>query len=74
MASNFYREKDSPKYVLGHALELGFLVAGFIAVLFLRFNYGRINRKRAGMMQSLEVKEADMSDMGDRAPTFRYVL
>ena len=74
MASNFYREQDKPKYTLGHGLELGFLAVGLCAVVMLRMNYGRINRKRDALLQSGELKEADMSDMGDRAPTFRYVL
>lgn len=74
MASNFYREQDKPKYVLGHGLELGFVVVGMLAVVALRLNYGRINKKREGILQSGDLKEMDMSDMGDRAPTFRYVL
>ena len=74
MASNFYREEDKPKYLLGHGLELGFIAVGMLAVLGLRFNYGRINKKRDEIVQSGNYKETDMSDMGDRAPTFRYVL
>ena len=74
MASNFYRDKDKPEYILGHALELGFAVVGLCAVMGLRMNYSRINRNRASLLQTQDVKEVDMSDMGDRAPTFRYVL
>jgi MFS family permease len=74
MASNFYRTKDSPRYILGHALELGFVVAGLIATLTLIVSYKRINKKRAeiGSSHGLSVKE--LSEMGDRAPTFRYRL
>lgn len=73
MASNFYRAKDSPTYRLGHALELGFVAVGLIAVLLMRFSYTAINKKRdrAGVSSR---SEAEMSDLGDRAPTFRYVL
>ena len=77
MASNFYRSKDGPKYLLGHGLELGFVAAGLIAVMLLRLNYQRINRKRDSISSTQEISEMDavkMSDMGDRAPTFRYVL
>ena len=35
MASNFYRSKDAPHYVLGHALELAFIGAGVIALIIL---------------------------------------
>lgn len=74
MASNFYRKQDQPRYLLGHGLELGFVAVGMLAVMALRLNYGRINKKRDGILQSGNFKEMDMSDMGDRAPTFRYVL
>lgn len=73
MASNFYRAADKPKYILGHGLELGFVAAGLIAVLALRFNYDRINKSRDKEGMGMHT-EAEMSDMGDRAPTFRYVL
>jgi len=74
MASNFYREADKPKYILGHALEIGFVSVGLIAVLVLRGNYARINaqRDREGNEKGHSLKE--MSEMGDRAPTFRYML
>lgn len=73
MASNFYRAKDSPTYRLGHALELGFVVLGLIAVILMRLGYTAINKKRdrAGVST---LSEAELSDLGDRAPTFRYVL
>lgn len=74
MASNFYRSGDAPKYLLGHGLEIGFVTVGLFAVLFLRFNYGRINKKREleGNERGFNVEE--LSRMGDRAPTFRYML
>lgn len=74
MASNFYRQADRPKYLLGHGLELGFVGAGLVAVVMLRLNYQRINKKRAQLMESADIKEIDLASMGDRAPTFRYIL
>ena len=73
MASNFYRTNDAPKYILGHALELAFVAVGLCAVVGLRWNYGRINRQRDQMPLG-EKSDAESSEMGDRAPTFRYVL
>jgi len=74
MASNFYRANDKPKYILGHALEIGFVSVGMVAVLALRWNYARINaqRDREGNEKGHSLQE--MSEMGDRAPTFRYML
>jgi hypothetical protein len=77
MASNFYRRKDSPRYILGHALELGFIGAGIIAALTLVFNYTRINRARARRLAegaAQEVSPEVLSAQGDRAVTWRYAL
>lgn len=76
MASNFYRGKDSPRYVLGHALELAFISAGIIASLVLLFSYSAINKKRGrrladgeGAQRSVE----ELSAKGDKAVTWRYM-
>jgi hypothetical protein len=77
MASNFYRAKDKPRYYLGHALELGFIIAGIVALLVLVFNYKRINAKRERQMAEGAhngYTPEEMSALGDRALTFRYFL
>ncbi|KAK4160701.1 MFS general substrate transporter [Cladorrhinum sp. PSN259] len=76
MASNFYRQHDAPRYILGHALELGFIVAGIAAAFILILGYTTINKKREKTIRegglSLYTSE-ELSAMGDRAPTFRYM-
>lgn len=77
MASNFYRSKDAPHYVLGHALELAFIGAGIIALIILVVNYHRINAKRDRQMAEgahSGYTPEEMSALGDRALTFRYIL
>jgi hypothetical protein len=75
MASNFYRPQDAPKYILGHGLVIMFCVLGLIAVVILRVSYGRINKKRDAMGVTAEgMTETELSELGDRAPTFRYQL
>ncbi|KFY15912.1 hypothetical protein V492_01690 [Pseudogymnoascus sp. VKM F-4246] len=75
MASNFYRKQDGPKFLLGHGLEIGFITLGLIAVVILRVNYARINKKRDALMDDgAELTDKEISDLGDRAPTFRYQL
>lgn len=77
MASNFYRSKDAPHYVLGHALELAFIGAGVIALIILVVNYRRINAKRDRQMAEGAhngYTPEEMSALGDRALTFRYIL
>ncbi|KAI0442473.1 major facilitator superfamily domain-containing protein [Xylaria telfairii] len=75
-ASNFYRQKDSPRYILGHALELAFTSVGLIAAVILILNYMRINRSRAKAVREgahNQFTPEELSAMGDRAVTFRYV-
>ncbi|KAH8703055.1 MFS nicotinic acid transporter Tna1 [Talaromyces proteolyticus] len=78
MASNFYRTQDAPKYILGHALELGFAVAGTLAVLILRFSYQRVNFRREEALANEDSTTgpsvATSSERGDRSLTFRYML
>lgn len=72
MSSNFYRAKDAPNYFMGHALELGFVVVGMIAVVIMRFTYKRINTKRDQL--DLALYPSDPDSLGDRSPLFRYML
>ncbi|KAJ4290487.1 hypothetical protein N0V90_010704 [Kalmusia sp. IMI 367209] len=77
MASNFYRSKDAPRYILGHALELGFICLGILAGLVLVFNYRRINAKRERQMAEgvhSGYTPEELSALGDRAVNFRYFL
>jgi hypothetical protein len=79
MASNFYRPQDSPKFILGHSLELGFAVVGTIAALILRLKYETINKQRDKMLEEMrtnpgQISPQEMSAMGDRSPAFRYAL
>ncbi|KAE9368163.1 high-affinity nicotinic acid transporter [Stipitochalara longipes BDJ] len=74
MASNFYRSVDEPKYLLGHGLEIGFVILGLCACVALRVNYGRINAKRARGGEAEGLTDEQLADLGDKSPTFRYTL
>jgi hypothetical protein len=75
IAGQLYRSQDAPKYLLGHGLEMMFVVMGLVAVVVLRISYGRINAKRERMEVSENAySDKELSDMGDRAPTFRYMM
>ncbi|VUC21326.1 unnamed protein product [Clonostachys rosea] len=76
MASNFYRQKDKPRYILGHALEIGFIGAGLIAALTLLISYKKINSNRERKMatgSTGNVSAEELSAQGDKAVTFRYM-
>lgn len=76
MASNFYRGQDSPRYILGHALELAFLGVSLIAASVILTSYARINKSRARRLAAGEGNDytaEQLSALGDRAITFRYM-
>ncbi len=76
MASNFYRAKDGPRYRLGHALELGFIVGGIIASCILIVGYNTANKKRERLIREGALDrytDEELSAKGDKAITFRYV-
>jgi hypothetical protein len=73
MSSNFYRAQDGPQYYLGHGLELGFSFAGVVAAVALRYAYKHVNKKREAMdIRSLT--EEEKARLGDKSPTFRYMI
>ncbi|KAI1415869.1 MFS general substrate transporter [Hypoxylon sp. FL1857] len=77
IASNFYRQKDSPRYILGHGLELGFIGAGIVAAFILVAAYATINKKRHRIIQEggeAQFTAEELSAKGDRAVTFRYMI
>jgi MFS family permease len=74
MASNFYRSADAPKYILGHGLEIGFVVAGMAACVALRVCYGAANARREKGDEAERLTDEQLADLGDKSPTFRYTL
>lgn len=46
MGANFYRQRDAPRYVLGHCLNLGFVTMGAAAGAVLYLRYVLENRRR----------------------------
>lgn len=77
MASNFYRQADNPRYILGHGLELGFICMGIVASLVLIFSYYTANKRRGQRLADGELARftpQELSAMGDRAITFRYMF
>lgn len=75
MASNFYRSTDKPRYILGHALEIGFICAGIISASVMLVAYTSINKKRVKRLSEgagNEISALELSEKGDRAVTFRY--
>ncbi|KAF8965756.1 MFS general substrate transporter [Flammula alnicola] len=81
IAANIYRSKDTPRFLVGHGVELMFVGIGFISVPIVILSYIRINKKRdEAQREALERGETNkytnqqLREMGDRAPDFRYTL
>ncbi|KAK9779800.1 putative Major facilitator superfamily domain-containing protein [Seiridium cardinale] len=75
MASNFYRARDSPRYLLGHGLELAFISVGIIAAIIQVFSYKAINKRRGRNMSEGgdQLSQKELAVKGDKANTFRYM-
>ncbi|QFZ28711.1 putative uncharacterized transporter [Clavispora lusitaniae] len=76
-ASNFYRTQDSPRYQLGHALVLGFVLMGLFFIMSLVVGYSLSNRKKrrdlaTGVYDSYS--DEVLMEMGDKNPYFTYRL
>jgi len=81
IASNIYRTKDTPRFIIGHGFELMFVGIGFICVPIAVVSYMRINAKRDAIeraaMENGEKNKytpQELRELGDRAPDFRYTL
>lgn len=77
IASNIYRKRDAPEFILGHAINTGFVCLGLASACFWAWNYRRINRKRAARLaagEHLLFTPEELSFQGDKAVTFRYTL
>jgi len=78
IAANIYRTKDSPRYRLGHGVELGLISIGLVVLPTIVFTYNRINARREAIMKEaedsggLQYTDEELRRMGDKAPNFRY--
>ncbi|KAK2464921.1 hypothetical protein APHAL10511_002997 [Amanita phalloides] len=79
VASLIYRTQDAPQYLFGHVVSAMFVIVGLVAVLVTVVLYQRINRKRNEVLQGLlghgeRLRPGEIKRLGDRSPTFRYMI
>lgn len=75
--SNFYRNQDSPRYVLGHALTLAFVCIGALGMVIAVISYSYTNKKERIALEAGEYdhfSEEELLKMGDKSPYFTYRL
>ncbi|KAJ6561201.1 MFS general substrate transporter [Mycena vulgaris] len=76
-ASFVYRTEDSPRFLLGHGVVIGFLCMAFMGSLFATILYRRLNQAKEGLCAEKDValhRKAEFSALGIDSPVFRYVL
>lgn len=77
LGSFMYMDSESPRFPTGFGLSLALGGSGLLLALFLEWGYKRANARKDDMSE-VEVRarysEAELLDMGDENPLFRYVL
>lgn len=77
VGSNIFIAAQSPRYWAGYGTCLGTSCAGIIAAFVLRRAYKKINDERDKISEE-EIRatytEAQLLDLGDESPYFRYTL
>lgn len=77
IAGHIYQAKQNPRYLLGHTIGFSCVVVQTILTVVLRFLFTRLNRRRSEMNEEeiqREIQRYNGSEIGDRHPTFRYIL
>ncbi|ORX67331.1 MFS general substrate transporter [Linderina pennispora] len=74
VASNIYRNKDAPRYLLGHGINLMAGLLSIVLALLARWNMGRINRnKELSPIDISNMTQKEIQELEERHPDFRYV-
>ncbi|KAK5700095.1 hypothetical protein LTR97_006230 [Elasticomyces elasticus] len=74
---NVYLSQQAPHYWLGFGLCLGILTAAVACTFLLRMAYSNENKRRDAMSEAdikAQYTEAELLNMGDKSPLYRYVV
>lgn len=77
VGSFIYLDSEKPKYPTGFGSSLAFAAAGMVAALTLEFLFWTINKRNASLTEyewREKCTDAELEDMGDRSPLFKYSL
>ncbi|ETS85425.1 hypothetical protein PFICI_03450 [Pestalotiopsis fici W106-1] len=77
VGSFMYIDSEKPKYHTGFGLGLALASTGLLMAFFLEWSYKRGNVQKAKITEDevrVRYTEAELMDMGDSSPLFRYVL
>ncbi|KAH8196175.1 hypothetical protein TruAng_009650 [Truncatella angustata] len=77
LGSYMYIDAEKPKYHTGFGLGLALGATGMIAAFILEWSYKRGNAKKEIITEEevrVKYSEAELMDLGDSSPLFKYVL
>jgi quinol-cytochrome oxidoreductase complex cytochrome b subunit len=83
VSSNVYLTRTAPRYITGHAVNLGFIVMGMFAATLYAILLRRENVKKEREIERQNSLPEDertvytvqqLRDLGDRAPEFVYTI
>jgi hypothetical protein len=77
IGSNIYLANQAPHYWLGYGFSLGIIAAAIVSGFALRYFLQRENTKRDRVPMNevyAQYTEAELLEMGDRSPLFRYTV
>ncbi|CAK7209806.1 hypothetical protein SBRCBS47491_000565 [Sporothrix bragantina] len=76
VASNIYRRYESPAYLTGYGVALGFLWMGALAATIMAYLMWDENRRRdeGGRASRLRCPPEEVINLGDDHPDFRYTI
>lgn len=70
-----YRDNEAPTYPTGYGTAFSLAGMGILLACFVEFNFWRINRNRRQLTKENIMEtytEAELDELGDRSPLFRY--
>lgn len=77
IGSYIYLDSEAPSYPTGYGTSFGFASAGIIAVIALETSLKRLNKKKE-LLNEDEIRQqytdAELDDMGEKSPLFKYAL
>ncbi|KAL4895466.1 major facilitator superfamily domain-containing protein [Aspergillus ambiguus] len=77
VGSNIFLREQAPRYWLGYGFSLGIVLAAMVCAVILKVTFSRKNAIRERMDESAiraKYSAAELVEMGDKNPLYRYVI
>ncbi|KAF9888592.1 hypothetical protein FE257_008524 [Aspergillus nanangensis] len=77
VGSNIFLQEQAPNYWLGYGFSLGIVLASIVSAVILKVTFSRENAIRERMDEAeirAKYSQAELMEMGDKNPLYRYVI